>query len=42
MMHINPIVLAVSVSHYSYKSVEAAVSPEDGSRWLWLRTEQDR
>ena len=32
----------VCVSRENYKSVEAAVSPEDGSRWLWLRTEQDR
>ena len=32
----------VCVSRESYKSVEAAFPPKDGSRWLWLRTEQDR
>ena len=32
----------VSVSREKYKSVEAAVPPEDGSRWLWLRSERDQ
>ncbi len=32
----------VSVSRENYKSVEAAVPPEDGSRWLWLRAERDQ